>query len=444
MSNPQQSRSYNLDNGETVEPQEVQWDYWKGLQQITQDQLTLIKQYDKKSSEVKKKLLDEQGAVYADLFLTLLTKLVVADVRLYILGMIDELLSAEPNRAAAFLSLKEKNPNLPCAPFLSILRTEQDPNGNVLTPKVLKIIPVLFSKGYKQLNEVDVSYFFSWSLLELRKENEVSVRNCLGCLQKILVHDDYRMAFANGGLELLNNLIRMNANNIQTVQVLYQAVYCLWLLAYNVTIAEKINGLSVIPVLVTVVRTSTKEKVLRICLATLRNLLDKSTNNEQMIETGAVKLVSMLLNKTWGDSDIVEDLEALRDSLAKNIVVLSSLDVYKKEVLSGKLQWSPVHKSEKFWRENVSHFEDNSKELLCALKEIIRTANQEPTTLAVACYDIGEFVRFHPRGKPIVQNMEVKADILGLMSHPDTEVQKQALLCTQKLMVTNWEYLSNQ
>jgi V-type H+-transporting ATPase subunit H len=32
--------------------------------------------------------------------------------------------------------------------------------------------------------------------------------------------------------------------------------------------------------------------------------------------------------------------------------------------------------------------------------------------------------------------------IMNLMTHPDPAVQKEALLCVQKLMVHNWEYLS--
>ena len=31
----------------------------------------------------------------------------------------------------------------------------------------------------------------------------------------------------------------------------------------------------------------------------------------------------------------------------------SSLDMYRKEITEGKLEWTPVHKSEMFWRDNV-------------------------------------------------------------------------------------------
>jgi V-type H+-transporting ATPase subunit H len=105
--------------------------------------------------------------------------------------------------------------------------------------------------------------------------------------------------------------------------------------------------------------------------------------------------------------------------------------MYKKEVLSGKLQWTPVHKSEKFWKENAAKFEENGNELLmyvfsflvnflliliivdfldlnvlcfCVfstnsrLKKILESSN-DATTVSVAAYDVGEFSRAHPRGR---------------------------------------------
>ena len=50
-----------------------------------------------------------------------------------------------------------------------------------------------------------------------------------------------------------------------------------------------------------------------------------------------------------GDEDIVEDIDAVRDALAKDVVLMSSFDVYKREIMSGNLEWTPVHRSEKFW-----------------------------------------------------------------------------------------------
>lgn len=80
---------------------------------------------------------------------------------------------------------------------------------------------------------------------------------------------------------------------------------------------------------------------------------------------------------------------------------------------------------------------------------------------SVACWDLGEFARLHPRGRmleekknflsfflkilffifSILQQIGVKYPLMELMDHKDSEVRKQALLAVQKLLVTHWEYL---
>lgn len=42
----------------------------------------------------------------------------------------------------------------------------------------------------------------------------------------------------------------------------------------------------------------------------------------------------------------------------------SSFDEYSSELKSGRLEWSPVHKSEKFWRENAVRLNEKNYELL--------------------------------------------------------------------------------
>lgn len=57
-------------------------------------------------------------------------------------------------------------------------------------------------------------------------------------------------------------------------------------------------------------------------------------------------------------------------------------------------------------------------------------------TLAVGCHDLGMFIMNHPQGRYIVSDLRGKELVMRLMAHPDHEVQKQALLCVQKIMIT--------
>jgi len=202
------------------------------------------------------------------------------------------------------------------------------------------------------------------------------------------------------------------------------------------------NATKIIPCLVDILkRTGTHDKVIRTSLATLRNLLSVSTNNEQMIDSGIMKPLETLKNRNWADEDIIEDINTIEEKLQKNIAALSTFDVFKKELQTGSLDWTPAHRSEKFWKENVHHFEDDDCRALALLKDILSNSG-DSLVLSVACFDAGEFARFHPRGRTLIQQLGLKVPLMKHMEDKNPDVRKQALLAVQKLMVTHWEFLS--
>merc|ERR1712146_276502 len=119
---------------------------------------------------------------------------------------------------------------------------------------------------------------------------------------------------------------------------------------------------------------------------------------------------------------------------------LTSFDQYSKEVLSGRLEWSPPHKSETFWHENVHAFEADDYRLIKTLKLLAQSENTK--VASIACFDLGEFARIHPQGRSILEKTGTKPVLISLMaSAKNAEVQKQALFCVQKLMITKADHL---
>lgn len=100
----------------------------------------------------------------------------------------------------------------------------------------------------------------------------------------------------------------------------------------------------------------------------------------------------------FDDPDIKDDIDFLYEKLQASIQDLSSFDEYATEIRSGRLEWSPVHTTEKFWRENAARLNEKNYELLKILIRLLE-ASKEPMVLAVAAHDIGEYVRHYPRGK---------------------------------------------
>ena len=161
----------------------------------------------------------------------------------------------------------------------------------------------------------------------------------------------------------------------------------------------------IIPILGDILNDAVKDKVTRIILAVFRNMIEKpedasmiKENCVAMVQAKVLKQLSILQQHKFDDEDIMADIEFLNEKLLASIQDLSSFDEYSTEVKSGRLEWSPVHKSERFWRENAPRLIEKNYELLKMLVHLLETS-RDTLVLAVASYDIGEFVRHYPRGK---------------------------------------------
>ncbi|PIN14104.1 hypothetical protein CDL12_13265 [Handroanthus impetiginosus] len=134
------------------------------------------------------------------------------------------------------------------------------------------------------------------------------------------------------------------------------------------------------------------------------------------------------------DDDLQEALNQLEEGLKDNIKKLSSFDKYKQEVLLGHLDWSPMHRDPIFWRDNITNFEEHDFQILRVLLTIL-DASTDPRTLAVACYDLSQFIQYHPAGRIIVTDLRAKDRVMKMMNHENAEVTKNALLCIQRLFL---------
>lgn len=54
--------------------------------------------------------------------------------------------------------------------------------------------------------------------------------------------------------------------------------------------------------------------------------------------------------------------------------ITSNFEKYRKEVMSGSLDWSPMHTSDLFWRENTEAFEEKDYAVLRQLLKIVETS----------------------------------------------------------------------
>ncbi|XP_037874313.1 vacuolar ATP synthase subunit H isoform X1 [Bombyx mori] len=482
----------------------INWQSYLQSQMITQRDHDFIVNLDQRG---QKDLPDKNPDACAEVFLNLLTHISKDHTIQYILVLIDDILSEDKSRVKIFRETKFSGnvwqpflnllnrqdefvqhmtariiAKLACWHpqlmdksdlhfYLSWLKDQLKTNAEEMTAELEHAEQVMlehekekFSDKHKHHkekahhsdagNEKYSSLYSSFDELKphedlppgLHKNNDY-IQSVARCLQMMLRIDEYRFAFLSvDGISTLLSILASRVN----FQVQYQLVFCLWVLTFNPLLAEKMNKFNVIPILADILSDSVKEKVTRIVLAVFRNLIEKPEDQQvakehciAMVQCKVLKQLSILEQKRSDDEDIMNDVEYLNERLQASVQDLSSFDQYATEVKSGRLEWSPVHKSAKFWRENAARLNERGQELLRTLVHLLEKS-RDPVVLAVACYDIGEYVRHYPRGKHIIEQLGGKQRVMYLLSHDDPNVRYEALLAVQKLMVHNWEYLGKQ
>lgn len=229
------------------------------------------------------------------------------------------------------------------------------------------------------------------------------------------------------------------------VQVHYQAVFCLWLLSFVSqqdsscaaveVVSDALEEAAVPRRLTLLLREVWAEKVVRVSLATLRNLLGMSTTlRKEMVGAGLVSALQSLCFRRWNDEDIRDDLGVLAEALESELASMSNFDVYRAEVLSGGLEWTPAHRDDTFWEENAEKLERNNQEVLRCLVRLLHQSTDE-TVLAVACNDLAQFMKHNQRGRIIMQSLGVKGRLMELMVTGEGEARRYALNCVQVLMI---------
>lgn len=434
---------------EQVLKRDIPWETYMTTKLITGTCLQLLRRYDNRAESYRAQLLDDDGPAYVRVFVSILRDIFKEETVEYVLALIDEMLAANPKRARLFhdKSLASEDTY---EPFLRLLW-----KGNwFIQEKSCKILASIVSarpkpqdgvvangeasNSKRKLTTIDdvLKGLVEWLCAQLKKPSQPTrgIPTAINCLATLLKEPVVRSSFAQAdGVKLLVPLISP-ASTQQSIQLLYETCLCVWLLSYYEPAVEYLATSRTVPRLIEVVKSSTKEKVVRVVVLTLRNLLSKGNFGAQMVDLGLPQIVQNLKAQAWSDEDLLDALNQLEEGLKDNIKKLSSFDKYKQEVLLGHLDWSPMHKDPAFWRDNITNFEENDFQILRVLITILDTSS-DPRPLAVACFDLSQFIQHHPAGRVIVTDLKAKERVMKLMNHENAEVTKNALLCIQRLFL---------
>ncbi|KAH9402055.1 PREDICTED: V-type proton ATPase subunit H-like [Rhagoletis zephyria] len=425
----------------------VTWQSYHKSQMISDRDFKFITAYEAVKPENRSEFLQANGPQTAETFLSLLHSLSKDQTIQYVLCLLDEMFLEHKTRVDIFHSYCAERKTSLWQQFFSLLHRDDPFIQNMAALLVAKC--ACWSTNTR-LTGNDLSLYLNWINEQLKTSNEY-IQTTARCLQLMLRIDEYRAQFVRqDGLTAVFGALEARAN----FQIQYQLIFCVWICTFDYDLTLTMNRYNAIPNLADILSESIKEKVIRMILATFRNLIEKPFENEPdisrenaitMVQCKVLKHLEILQQsgQKFDDPDIKEDIEFLFEKLQASVQDLSSFDEYSTEIRSGRLEWSPVHTSEKFWRENAARLNERNYELLKILIRLLE-ASRDALVLSVAAHDLGEYVRHYPRGKVVTENLGGKQLVMQLLGHDDPNVRYEALLCVQKLMVQNWEYLGKQ
>jgi V-type H+-transporting ATPase subunit H len=337
------------------------------------------------------------------------------------------------------------------------------------TDKDGKPRPIQYASALEPLEAIT-----AWIVSQLKNSTGAQVSICTPALKVLMDAPETRALFCkSGGIKYMSRQLRAGSKSKgmsgsekkkfgqASVQQLYEISFCMWVLTYDLNSSYSIRNdfakdSLAVAALCDLVSVAPREKVVRVALSSLRNLATCTAENDsqpagqprvdgrvflsEMIACGLMKSIDHLRDRQFTDPDLVDDVDKLHKLLNENYKEMSRWEVYKNEVESGQLQWGSTH-TEAFFKENAKMLEgpDGDFRLVKILISLI--GGKDEDVAAVACYDIGEFVRRYPNGRAIAKRLGAKDVVMPLIEHENPELQRHALQCVSKIMVNNWEYV---
>lgn len=144
--------------------------------------------------------------------------------------------------------------------------------------------------------------YFAWVCSSINSTEQDAALLTLTALQELLRQADYRRSFFEyaNAMRLLQDVLKRDATAPANIQIQYGTLLVLWTLTFDAHIAGVLDQgtTGLIADIATVMSTSRKEKVIRMCLATLANLLTKPTE-PALVQKNAEQMISRKVSYMW-------------------------------------------------------------------------------------------------------------------------------------------------
>ena len=259
------------------------------------------------------------------LFVSLLEKLSRIDTLQSLLVLIDDYITnldsvveTKQQKIASMINNHSKSLGL----FMKLLSKEDE----FIQLMAAKISAFLFSLArYHDLPLGDqFKAYLQWLFLHLNSSKSEIIDISLQYLQTTLAVPAFKSIFfdTEGSVTSLMGVLKKDS----TFQIQYQTIYCIWLLTFDTEICQEIEQeYHIIPVLKEIAKNAIKEKVVRIILATFKNLILKASRQNMVPMLGAkvLDIVEQFSVRKWSDEEIMDDIKELEGELKRHVDLLT-------------------------------------------------------------------------------------------------------------------------
>ncbi|KAG9390143.1 ATPase V1 complex subunit H [Carpediemonas membranifera] len=214
----------------------------------------------------------------------------------------------------------------------------------------------------------------------------------------------------------------------------YRVVYVIWLLTFHDHARPQFLKHDAVPALLGLLLES-KEKVVRISMLALRNLLQDKAGVITAVASCIDQYLEPMRVRSYADPDIIESIAVVTKTVSDAVATLSTWSAYKEEVASGTLKRTPVHESTMFWKQNAHRLADNGADTMNRVAAVI-IESTDPVSIAVGCSDLAHFLDGYDGARTLVESVPgLRARLLHLVAASDKTIVAAALRLLQRLIV---------
>lgn len=415
----------------------IPWDGYVRANLLTHDEAVLMKSLEKQSRDKRTEVVTKQPENYANAVIDLLDRITRDDVVKYILSLAGDF-AVDVEEFTKHL-LNNDNNNQRIFQVLTKLLERNDEQIYLLACRALVVFLAIKPDSSKNSNAVQL--VFKFLATKLSSSPNANLQDFAVQSYGILLRSKvYREPFWSLKEVVVPPLLKIlgstsGVKGTGGIQLQYYTLLIFWLITFNKLPAnECVTKYDLISVLLDICRNAVKEKIVRISVATLVNMVNQAPKVSigSLISQSAMPMLKTLKDRKWADDELIEDLQYLSDHLQEEFDLMTTFDEYNSELSTKKLKWTPPHRSDSFWRENAFKFKEHDWSALKQLSQLIGTASANDTvTLAVGCNDINRLINEFPESTKEFEKLNTKLKVMELMKHGDSEVRYEALKATQ-------------